>query len=77
MTYVDESEVPLPHRKGKEWDELFKNIPKGKALVITEPTPMAVRHALYRRQKRGQFKDFICVERNGVAYVVNPKEKAK
>ncbi|TET28302.1 MAG: hypothetical protein E3J73_01115 [Candidatus Bathyarchaeum sp.] len=72
--YIDESEVPLSHRKGR-WDEAFKSIPEGKALVIKDVTIPAVRHALRRRQKIGQFKNLILISREKVAYVVNPKQE--
>jgi len=75
LKYINENEVPLQHRKGKDWDNLFKNIPKGKALVIATPSPMAVRRALYRRQKMGKFKHLTCIQRGKVTYILNSKGK--
>jgi len=57
--YVSLDEVPVPHSRATEWDELFSSVPRGQALVLHEPDVNSgtVRGALQRKQKQGKFKN--------------------
>lgn len=56
--YISIDEVPAPHTRASQWDELFSSIQKGQALVLHEPEVNAssTRAALQRKQKEGKFK---------------------
>lgn len=57
--YISINEVPPPHTRTTEWDEIFSSIPKGQALVLHEPdiNSGTVRGALQRKHKDGKFKN--------------------
>lgn len=57
--FIPIADVPAPHTRITEWDEIFSSIPKGQALVLHEPEVYAgtVRGALTRKQKDGKFKN--------------------
>ena len=67
----------VPYKKETKWDELFKAIPKGQALVLREPDVNAdgAAGALQRRKKRGQYKNLSVIVRGPkgkrVVYITN------
>lgn len=79
---VDAELIPKPVARAKvNWETFFKNVPKGKAIVVlkTQISPTTVRSALKRFQDKGQFKNLYSttrkVEGKAVTYVVNPSEE--
>ena len=86
LTIIPESEVPKKGAKGRDWrterwNQVFKLIPPGKALVLEKGLlpVMAIRSALRTRQANGNSLDFYVVQKtiNGVTqgYLVHEKEK--
>jgi hypothetical protein len=79
MTFIPIDEVP--YKKQTKWDRLFASIPKGQALVLekSEVNVEAVRAALSRRQKKGQFKNLKLISRTVEgkikSYVMNTDKK--
>lgn len=69
----------VPYKKQTKWDEVFKSIVKGEAIVIPEELalPTSVRQALTRRQKRGQFNHLQIISRGQKGqrktYIIYPK----
>ena len=78
--YLNEEDVPTAIRKTFDWENVFREIPIGKARLIGEDEAhyTTVRQALNRLQKLGKFKNyFIKTRKEGnqrVSYVVNPKD---
>ena len=77
LRFVPISNLPTIRRK-TQWEEIFEQIPKGQALVLTdeEASPETVRSALRRYQKKGKFTHLEGTTRkvNGekVVYILNP-----
>ena len=75
--FIPASQVPEARRIPSEWDEIFKGIPKGQALVLHEPEIHSgtVREALRARQRHGKFKNIRVSTRGAkgkaAIYVIN------
>jgi hypothetical protein len=75
LKFIPVNEVPI--KKVTKWDELFKKVPTGQALVLNEAETNieSATSALRRRQRRGQFKHLRAVTkgRKGkrIAYIMN------
>jgi hypothetical protein len=73
--FIPISQVPI--RKTTKWDDIFKKIPPGQALVFTEKevSVESVAATLRRRHKEGKFKNYRAVikgaEPDRVVYVMN------
>jgi hypothetical protein len=79
IRYIDESEIPA-RRLRAQWEEVFSDIPRGKALIVKpdEYHYSTVRLSLKKLQKMGKLKRLYVTTKtvNGErwTYVVNPSE---
>jgi len=70
LEIIDENEVP-PRKNIGKWRDIFKQIPKGKALVLEGVSRGAPANCLRQMQKKGDFPNYYVTQRNNRVYVVN------
>lgn len=79
LNFIEASEVPMRAKNEAYYKGIFQRIPEGKALVLSEKeiSILCLRQALYRLQRKGEFKKMRIVERQrgtseATIYVINP-----
>lgn len=76
LEFIPENEVPAPRATISSWMEIFKQIPKGEALIIknTVRHPNTVRTALKKLQKNGLFSNLVVRVREDKAFIIHSSE---
>ncbi len=78
--YIDEDDVPQPMRNRIEWESVFRDIPVGKARIISsdEAHYTTVRQALKRFQDKGMFTNYRLRSRKignaRTSYIINSRK---